>query len=189
MPAAKLLNRDLELGGGRILQGGEVIVDSDGNIDAPVTTTDLTLSGSATVGTTLAVTGATTLAGATATKLTTSGLLTASAGSVLGLSTTINGYLILDTSTFSGAGAIPQTAPACNLTTTGANALTLADGTVVNQILTITMVVDGGDGTLTPATPLGYSTITFNSVGDSVILKWNSGLGWGILSNFGCTVA
>lgn len=64
MPS-KILSRDLELNGGQILQNGEVIIDSDGNIDAPVTTTSLTLSGSATVGTTLAVTGASTLTGNT----------------------------------------------------------------------------------------------------------------------------
>lgn len=188
MPS-KFLSRDLELGGGQLLQNGTVIVDSNGNIDAPVTTTNLTLTGSATVGTTLGVTGASTLAAVTATTLTTSGLLTASGGAVLSTSTTINDFLILETSSRSGAGAIPQTAPACNLTTTAADALTLADGTVDHQILTITMIVDGGDGTLTPATPLGYATITFNSVGDSVILKWIPTLGWAILSNFGCTVA
>ena len=37
------------------------------------------------------------------------------------------------------------------------------------QIKIITMVVDGGNATLTPATLHGGSTVVFNDVGDSVI--------------------
>ena len=73
------------------------------------------------------------------------------------------------------------------MTTTAANALTLANGTN-GQLLTIVMVVDGGDGTLTPTTKTGFSTIVFGDVGDSVILQYFTTLGWMVLSNNGATV-
>jgi hypothetical protein len=90
--------------------------------------------------------------------------------------------------TRSGAGAVPITASTVRLTTTAADALTLANGTN-GQILSIVMVVDGGDGTLTPTTKTGFSTITFNDVGDSVTLQYFTTLGWMILANYGATVA
>lgn len=146
----------------------------DANLTGTATIEDVEVSGTAEFASTVTLTG---------------GLLSANSGAVTETSLTVRDFLILDASSRSGAGAIPQTNPAVNLTTTGIDALTLADSAVDNQILTITMIVDGGDGTLTPATPLGYSTITFNSVGDSVVLRWIPTLGWAILSNFGCTVA
>ena len=88
----------------------------------------------------------------------------------------------------SGAGAVPVTSSTVRLTTTGANALTLANGTN-GQLLTIVMVVDGGDGTLTPTTKTGYTTITFNDAGDAVTLQYFTTLGWMIVSNYGATVA
>jgi trimeric autotransporter adhesin len=88
----------------------------------------------------------------------------------------------------SGAGAVPVTSSTVRLTTTGANALTLANGTN-GQLLTIVMVVDGGDGTLTPTTKTGYTTITFNDAGDAVTLQYFTTLGWMIVSNYGTTVA
>jgi hypothetical protein len=48
--------------------------------------------------------------------------------------------------------------PITEIATTGANALTLANG-AAGQIKIITMVVDGGDGTLTPTTFANGSTI------------------------------
>jgi hypothetical protein len=74
------------------------------------------------------------------------------------------------------------------LTTTAADALTLANG-ANGQLLTIVMVVDGGDGTLTPTTKTGYTTITFGDVGDSVTLQYFTTLGWMIVSNYGATIA
>ena len=87
----------------------------------------------------------------------------------------------------SGAGAIPVTGSIVKLTTTGANALTLADGTD-GQILTIVMITDGGDGTLTPTNKQGFTTITFNDAGDTATLLFTNSK-WFILSNNGCTVA
>lgn len=90
--------------------------------------------------------------------------------------------------TRSGAGAVPITSGTVRLTTTGADALTLANG-ANGQILSIVMVADGGDGTLTPTTKTGFSTITFTAVGNSVTLQYFTTLGWMILSNNGATVA
>ena len=100
----------------------------------------------------------------------------------------LTGRVIGTVATRSGAGAVPITAATVRLTTTAADALTLANGTN-GQILSIVMVVDGGDGTLTPTTKTGFSTITFGDVGDSVTLQYFTTLGWMILANNGCTVA
>ena len=88
----------------------------------------------------------------------------------------------------SGAGAVSLNTLHTQLTTTGAQAQTLANG-VNGQIKIITMVADGGDGTLTPATFANGSTITFNDVGDSVLLIYNTTGGWALVSNTGCTIA
>lgn len=49
--AAKIFNRDVDLAGGaRLVKGSTVLIDEDGNIDAPVTTTNLTTSGNTTLG-------------------------------------------------------------------------------------------------------------------------------------------
>ncbi len=88
----------------------------------------------------------------------------------------------------SGAGAVSLNTLHTQLTTTGAQAQTLANG-VNGQVKIITMVADGGDGTLTPATFANGSTITFNDVGDSVLLIYNTTGGWALVSNTGCTIA
>ena len=68
-------------------------------------------------------------------------------------------------------------------------AISLANGTA-GQIKIISMVVDGGGtATLTPATFANGSTITFNDVGDSVLLIYNTTGGWALVSNTGCTIA
>jgi len=90
--------------------------------------------------------------------------------------------------TRSGAGAVPITSGTVRLTTTAADALTLANG-ADGQLLTIVMVVDGGDGTLTPTTKTGYTTITFGDVGDSVTLQYLTTVGWMLVSNVGATIA
>jgi len=89
----------------------------------------------------------------------------------------------------SGAGAVDLTNLVTELTTTGADALTLADGTTSGQIKIINMIVDGGDGTLTPVTFANGSTITFDAVGESATLVWNSTVGWVATSTVGATIA
>lgn len=90
--------------------------------------------------------------------------------------------------TRNGAGAISVTKTTTQLTTTGANALTLADG-INGQIKRIVMVVDAGDGTLTPTTKTGFTTIVFGDVGDSVTLQFYTTLGWMVISNNGCVIS
>jgi len=50
------------------------------------------------------------------------------------------------------------------------------------------MDADGGDGTLTPTNLAGGTTITFNDVGDGVILFFD-GTNWFIIANNGATIA
>ena len=89
----------------------------------------------------------------------------------------------------SGAGAVDITSFITQVTTTGSNqALTLANG-ANGQLKIVTMVADGGDGVLTPTTFANGSTITFNDVGDSVLLVYNTTGGWALVSNTGCTIA
>ena len=119
----------------------------------------------------------------------TNGFIGALTGNVTGNVTgDITGGIIGDVQALSGAGAVNTTTLITALTTTGANALTLANGTN-GQIKIITMVVDGGDGTLTPTTFANGTTMTFNDAGDTVMLVYTTTLGWTIVSNSGVTVA
>ena len=88
------------------------------------------------------------------------------------------------------AGAVDITSAVTTIASSAAIALTLANGTSTHQLKFITMISDGGDATLTPATLNGYATITFNTDGDSVLLMYmDSTAGWTIISNQGCTLA
>lgn len=107
-----------------------------------------------------------------------------------GSTNTFSGGPIIETSiqSLSGAGAVNVTTAVTKLTTTGANALTLADG-ANGQKKTIVMIVDGGDGTLTPTTKTGFTTITFNDIGDGVQLQFFTTVGWICIANNGATLA
>lgn len=83
------------------------------------------------------------------------------------------GFITSGTASLSGAGALPVTDSIVEWTTTGANAGTLADG-VEGQHLFVILIVDGGNGTLTPTTRGGYSNITFADAGDSVHLLFTN---------------
>lgn len=84
-----------------------------------------------------------------------------------------------------GVLAIPVTHRYVAKTTGGAEALTLANG-VPKQRLTISLVSDGGDGTLTPATKTGFSTIVFADVKDTVTLEYiDDTAGWIIIGAVG----
>lgn len=77
----------------------------------------------------------------------------------------------------SGAGAINVTTFLTKWTTTAADAGTLADGTRIGQLKKIQLIVDGGDGTLTPSNLANGTTITFADAGDFALLRWN-GTDW-----------
>lgn len=95
---------------------------------------------------------------------------------------------VLSVQSLSGAGAVDITNTMTSLTTTGAaQALTLADGST-GQMKIITHTVDGGSAVLTPTTKIGFSTITFTAVGDSVTLVYTAA-GWAIVGSRGVTIA
>jgi hypothetical protein len=71
--------------------------------------------------------------------------------------------------------------------TTGANALTLADG-VQGQIKILTMIADLGDVQIDPANFANGTSITMEDVGDTIQLLFTNS-NWVILSNTGCTIA
>lgn len=131
--------------------------------------------------------GATTIAGNAAG----TAALTLNAGDATLTSGHLNltaGFIKAGTQALSGPGAVDIVHLTTEVTTTGADALTIADG-ADGQLKIITMVVDGGEGTLTPANPASsYATIKFNDVSDSVILVFVNSA-WHILANYGCTIA
>ena len=84
-----------------------------------------------------------------------------------------------------GTLAIPVTHKIVLKTTGGAEALTLADGKP-GQILVITLVTDGGDGTLTPSRKTGFLTIVFADAKDTASLQYvDDTIGWVILGTAG----
>ena len=86
------------------------------------------------------------------------------------------------------AGAVNLTTPVTTVATSGAIALTLANG-AVGQVKILCMTTDGGTATLTPTTLNGYTTVAFDTVGDSCILIYNTTGGWSVIGNQGCVLA
>ena len=77
-----------------------------------------------------------------------------------------------------GGGAAGLTPEISDVTSTGADVITLANGTYIGQKKTIICSVDGGSVIVTPATTVGaWSTITLLVVGDACHLQWND-TGW-----------
>ena len=91
------------------------------------------------------------------------------------------------TQALSGAGAIDVISAITEVTTTGTNALTLADG-VEGQIKFVIMVTDGGVGTITPSNFGNGTTLAMQDVGDAVILVFTNAK-WYLLSNIGTSIA
>lgn len=117
-----------------------------------------------------------------------SGPITSTNGFIGSITGNITGDVIASAQSLSGAGAVNVTDMFTSLTTTGATqALTLANGTV-GQMKIITHTVDGGSAVLTPTTKIGFSTITFTAVGDSVSLIYTAA-GWAVVGSFGAAVA
>jgi hypothetical protein len=160
-------------------------------ITEPATSATITIAN----GKTLTVNNSITFAGTDATTMTlpsTSATLarTDAAQTFTGDQTFANG-IIGSVQTLNGPGAvnITQVSTAFTSTATG-NALTLANG-VVGEIKTVVYVAEaaGADtGVLTPASRIGYSTITFTNVGDSVTLQYFT-QGWAVIGVRGATVA
>lgn len=84
-----------------------------------------------------------------------------------------------------GAGALPITHAVITYESTGgAEALTLADGKP-GQILHVNHDTDGGNGVITPATALGYTSIDLADDGDMVTFQFVDTQGWIILGTAG----
>jgi|CXWL01.1.fsa_nt_gi hypothetical protein len=88
--------------------------------------------------------------------------------------------------TLTGAGAISVATLWTELVTTGANALTLANGED-GQLKLITMNTAGGVGTITPTSFHQGTTMAFDAVGDAVLLMFHKSK-WGIVANTGVVV-
>ena len=87
------------------------------------------------------------------------------------------------------AGAVNITTAVTTIASSAAIALTLINGNA-GQIKIITMITDGGTATLTPATLNGYTTIAFDTDGDSCMLYYaGSTPGWCVIANQGCVLA
>lgn len=80
-----------------------------------------------------------------------------------------------------GTLAIPVTKRRVSKTTGGVEALTLANG-LPGQRLNIELVTDGGDGTLTPTTTTGFTSIVFADAKDIAELEYvDDTVGWIII--------
>ena len=98
----------------------------------------------------------------------------------------LTGDVFASVQSLSGAGAVNVTDMFTSLTTSGVSqVLTLANGTV-GQIKIISHVVDGGSAVLTPTTKIGFNTIVFTNVADTVMLIYTAA-GWDIVSINGAT--
>jgi hypothetical protein len=158
---------------------------------SPLTNATLTIADTKT----FTVNNSITLAGTDATTMTfpsTSATLarTDAAQTFTGDQTFANG-IIGSIQSLSGPGAVNITQVSTAFTSTGTgDALTLVNG-VVGEFKTIVYVAEtaGADtGVLTPTTRIGYSTITFTNVGDSVTLQYFT-QGWAVIGVRGATVA
>ena len=80
------------------------------------------------------------------------------------------------------AGAVNITTSITTVASSGAIALTLADG-AVGQIKIIVFITDGGTATLTPATMANGTTLAFADAGDTAILMWIA-TGWAVIGAY-----
>jgi len=109
-------------------------------------------------------------------------LVDGTAGKIVGPITKIVG----DMQSITGPGAISIDTLSTEITTTGADAFTLADGTL-GQMKTIVMLAHGGDATITPTTFANGSEIVFDAALDSVTLLYTTN-GWMVLAAQNATI-
>lgn len=160
-------------------------------ITAPATSATLTIAD----GKTLTANNSITFAGTDATTMTfpstSASIARTDAAQTFAGTQTFAGAVVGSVQALSGPGAVNVTTLTTAFTSTGTgDALTLADG-VAGQLKAIVYVAEtaGADtGVLTPANFGNGTTITFNAVGESVLLQF-LGTDWWIVSNNGATVA
>lgn len=196
---SKVFNRDVNLAGGaRLVKGSTVLIDADGNIDAPVTTTNLTTSGNTTLGDTSADTLSVPSTSAFTAPITVG--VNDTGHDVTMYGATSGTYLLWDESAdslklvgaasldvsgrigFSGTETIAAggTSTAIDLTVyehyidadAGGDTFTIAAGANGQKIL-LHMASATGTATITPAAFSGGTSITFNAAGDSVELYYS----------------
>ncbi|MGV8130846.1 MAG: hypothetical protein ACP5N7_01970 [Candidatus Pacearchaeota archaeon] len=176
---------DTSTGGLPALTDGEVWVGNGSNV-----ATGVTLSGDATISNTgvVTVSGSSSLTFSVTGNMEIAGAVTVSGGTLAGLFYPVG----VNPQALSGPGALNTTAYQTQWTSTGTgDALTLADVTHIGHVKKISYVAEaaGGDtGVITPASVVGFSTVTLNAIGDYVVLAW-AGSGWAILEYYGATVA
>ena len=172
---------------------GGIDIDANGNNAGALTLTTGATTGGANE--TIIVTNTNgTNAAAIALTATAGGITaTAAAAKNITLSTSTTGridlaaaVLMSDTNAISGPGALDITVSINEITSTGGDAFTIADGQE-GQIMYLIFVTDGGDATLTPANMGGGSTITFQDAGDGVTLLFTNG-NWYVVGNNGATI-
>lgn len=160
-------------------------------ITAPATSATLTIAD----GKTLTVNNSITFAGTDATTMTfpatSASIARTDAAQTFTGTQTFAGAVVGSVQALSGPGAVNVTTVTTAFTSTGTgDALTLADG-VAGQLKAIVYVAEtaGADtGVLTPTNFGNGTTITFNAVGNSVLLQF-LGTDWWIVSNNGATIA
>jgi hypothetical protein len=158
---------------------------------APATGATLTIAD----GKTLTANNSITLAGTDATTMTfpstSASVARTDAAQTFTGTQTFAGAVVGSVQALSGPGAVNITTLTTTFTSTGAgNALTLANG-VAGQFKAVVYIAEaaGGDtGVLTPANFGNGTTITFNAIGESVLLQF-LGTDWWIVSNNGAIVA
>jgi hypothetical protein len=158
---------------------------------APATNATLTIAD----GKTLTANNSVTFAGTDATTMTfpstSASIARTDAAQTFTGTQTFAGAVVGSVQALSGPGAVNVTTLTTTFTSTGAgNALTLANG-VAGQLKAVVYVAEaaGGDtGVLTPANFGNGTTITFNAIGESVLLQF-LGTDWWIVSNNGAIVA
>ena len=129
-----------------------------------------------------------TLVGRTSTDTLTNKTLTTPTINGATFSGVLGGAIIGGVESKSGAGALSLTHLITEVTSTGTDALTLANGTA-GQVKIITMIVDGGNATLQPATFHDGTNILFDAVGESVVLVYHNTIGWKAVSVSGATIS
>ena len=112
---------------------------------------------------------------APATKLHVAGNITAAGGYIGGVQT------------LTGPGTIDLETLVTEITTTGTDAYTLANGTA-GQLKILSMVGSSGNGTVAPTTFANGNTITFTAINQTITLIYGT-TGWVVIANQGTTIA
>ena len=98
----------------------------------------------------------------------------------------IDGHIQAGVQTISGPGAIDLDTTITEITTTGADAFSLANG-ATGQIKILVMTVDGGDATVTPTTFANGTSITMDDANDTVTMVYGAN-GWVVIALQGATI-